>query len=154
MTPLEELREAWKMMELANTIPKEFHDDGPEGTKIFCVDGPSIRNTYKDFAKDDFIGGGHHYVYKYIPDNEIWIEHMEDTEEQRKLLAHELVERMLMKHLGMKYESAHHIASGVEMELRANQEPEAAFDKFCKTHFKKPELQNMGKQLTLAYLSY
>lgn len=154
MNALETLKEAWKMMELASAIPKEFHDDGPEGIKIFCVDGPSLRNTHKDFEKDDFIGGGHHYVYRYIPENEIWIENIADAEEQRKILAHELVERMLMRHLHLKYEVAHRAASEVEMALRANEEPEGVFDKFCNTYFKKPELKSMGKQLTLAYLSY
>ena len=148
------LLEAWKMMELEQSIPKQFHDDGPEGIKIFSVDGEAIRNTFHDFQKDDFIGGGHHLAYDFIPENEIWIEQMEDTEEQRHLLAHELAERMLMKHLGKKYIDAHHIASNIEMRLRAGEDPTTVFDEFCKTHFKKPELQGMGKQLALAYLSY
>jgi hypothetical protein len=151
---LEKLKEAYRLMELANSIGKKFHDDGPEGLKIFQVDGPTIRNN----ILADFIAGGHHLVYDFIPENEIWIEYEHSVDEQRKILAHELVERMLMKHHGMRYIEAHNKANKVETQLRSSDDnPDKIldiFNKFCHENFKKPELQNMGRQLTLAYLSY
>jgi hypothetical protein len=77
---LQKLREAYRLMELANSINKKFHDDGPEGLKIFQVDGPAIRNT----ILADFIAGGHNLVYDFIPENEIWIEYVHSIEEQKK----------------------------------------------------------------------
>jgi hypothetical protein len=59
-----------------------------------------------------------------------------------------------MKHLSYGYEKAHNIANKVEGKLRAGEEPETVFGDFCKEYFKKPELQNSGKQLALAYYGY
>lgn len=147
---LENLKETWKMVELANNIEKEYHDDGPDNTKIFKVNGEQVRNT----LDTGFIGGGHSFVYDYVPENEIWIENMTAPGDQKFILSHELVERFLMKHLSYGYEKAHNIANKVEGKLRAGEEPETVFGDFCKEYFKKPELQNSGKQLALAYYGY
>lgn len=144
------LSEAWEMMEQLDKVERKFHDYGPEGLKIFQVDGESIRND----VKADFIGGGHHLVYTFIPENEIWIEYGHSMDDQRKILAHELVEYMLMKHKSMRYIEAHNKANKLEAKLRSGEEPEDIFTHFCHENFEKPELKNMGKQLTLAYLSY
>jgi len=144
------LIEAWEMMEQVDKVHRKFHDYGPDEVKIFQVDGVSIRNN----IMVDFIGGGHHLVYDFIPENEIWIEYSHGPDEQRMILAHELVEHLLMKHKGIKYNEAHNKANNVEAKLRSGEEPEEVFSEFCHENFKKPELQNMGKQLTLAYLSY
>jgi hypothetical protein len=150
MSSLEYLKETWNIMELQTSIKKEFHDNGPDNTKIFKVNGEEVRNTFKA----DFIGGGHNYVYKFIPENEIWIEDMKHPDDQRMILSHELAERFLMKHLSMSYEKAHAKANKLESRLRANEDPEVVFDEFCQENFKKPNLQNCGKQLALAYFSY
>jgi hypothetical protein len=151
---LTNLKENWVMMELENSINKVFHDYGPEGTKIFSVSGQQIRNTFMNHMKTDFIGGGHHYAYSFIPLEEIWIDNEVSTDEQRFFLAHEMTERMLMKHLHKKYPDSHNIANTIEMKLRAHEEPENVFNSFCNEHFKQPELKNMGRQLTLAYLGF
>ena len=148
------LKETWTLLELANSIQKQFHDYGPEGTKIFTVSGEELRNTYKNLLKVDFIGGGHHYVYPFIPLEEIWIDNEVDNNEQRFFLAHEMVERMQMKHLGKSYALAHAEANKIEAKLRGGEDPENVFDEFCKVNFRKPELQSMGRQLTLAYLGF
>lgn len=137
-------------MELSSNIQKEFHDRGPDNTKIFKVNGEQIRNTFKA----DFIGGGHSFVYNFIPEDEIWIEDMAHPDDQRKILSHELAERFLMKHLGLSYPKAHEKANKLEARLRNGEEPETVFDEFCHENFKKPQLHQMGKQLTLAYYSY
>jgi hypothetical protein len=65
----------------------------------------------------DFIGGGHHWVYSWLPAGQIWIERSTNRE-QRLLLAHELVEVLAMKYLRVKYDRGHSIANGVEGALR------------------------------------
>lgn len=59
---------------------------------VWLVDGKATRDNFNI----DFIGGGHHWRYPWIPGNEIWIE--EDVPENERLhfLIHELHERNLM----------------------------------------------------------
>jgi hypothetical protein len=144
------LKETWNLLELSNSVVKEFHDDGPDGLKIYKIDGNQVRNT----LDVEFIGGGHNLVYPFIPENEIWIETLEGADDQRFILAHELVEIFLMRHLGWPYKKAHNVANKTEDKLRHGGDPEVVFDEFCKEYFKKPSLENAGKQLALAYLSY
>lgn len=150
MTIIEILKETWNMMELSKSIDKEFHDNGPDNTKIFKVNGEQVRDVFKA----DFIGGGHSFVYKFIPENEIWIEDMAHLNDQRFILSHELSERFLMKHLGMSYPKAHAKANLLEARLRKGDNANQVFDDFCHENFKKPCLQHIGPQLKLAYDSY
>jgi hypothetical protein len=147
---LDHLKDVWKKMELRESIDKEYHDNGPDSTKIFKVNGQQIRDT----LCVDFIGGGHSLVYDFIPENEIWIEDMAHPADQKYILSHELVEHYLMKHLSYSYPKAHNIANKIEERLRANEEPETVFADFCNEYFKKPELKNSGKHLALAYYGY
>lgn len=59
--------------------------------------------------------GGHHYVFEYVPKNEIWISD-QDTE-PKKTMVHEYIEMKLMKEKGMSYAEAHQIASAAEGNL-------------------------------------
>jgi hypothetical protein len=83
----------------------------PLGT-AYLVDGPAVRAKHVDF-----IGGGHHRIYPWLPAGQIWIERSTNRE-QRLLLAHELVEVLAMKYLRVKYDRGHEIANGVERQLR------------------------------------
>ena len=83
----------------------------PLGT-AYLVDGPAVRAKHVDF-----IGGGHHWVYSWLPAGQIWIERS-TNQEQRLLLAHELVEVLAMKYLKVDYDRGHEIANGVEKSLR------------------------------------
>ena len=78
----------------------------------YLVDGPALRAKHVDF-----IGGGHHRIYPWLPAGQIWIERSTNRE-QRLLLAHELVELLAMRYLKVKYEKGHSIANGVERVLR------------------------------------
>jgi len=88
-------------------------DDGENKIKVYFVSGKSIRDKYKT----DFSQGGHGYVYNWILKDEIWIEE-EEIEECTFILAHEYVEMMMMRELGMKYEKAHGFASKIENWFR------------------------------------
>lgn len=78
--------------------------------KIWLVDGEYVRDKYKT----DYTEGGHDYVYKWIPHNEIWIESTMHKSEMPLIVLHEFVERTLMKTKGIEYDKAHTIASKVE----------------------------------------
>lgn len=84
-----------------------------EGIDICMVDGSIVRN----YLDPEFIFGGHHFVYEYIPINEIWIEIKTDPQEVPYILEHERVERTHMQQ-GMSYDSAHEYATVADKILR------------------------------------
>lgn len=92
----------------------------PDETKVFRVDGSFVRDHYLL----DWTMGGHSLVYDFIPDDEIWIEKMEDSSEEIFNLAHELFERRLMKDQGLDYEDAHARAIEYEEGLRRHYRPQ------------------------------
>lgn len=81
--------------------------------EIWLVDGNSIRTE----LYIDFIGGGHHYVYDFIPLNDIWIDIDTGDVDTIFYAVHELAERAWMKR-GMPYEDAHERANQVERVVR------------------------------------
>ena len=81
--------------------------------KIFKVDGNYIRNN----IEVEFTLGGHHLRYKFVPDNEVWIENLSSEFDMESNLLHELTEIGLMEK-GMKYEDAHERAAETEKEHR------------------------------------
>lgn len=81
---------------------------------FWLVNGFVIRNRYKT----DFVEGGNHSVYHWIPNNEIWIEAFLHDDEYPFIGAHEFVEDMAMSHYGWPYDEAHKLASKVEYKLR------------------------------------
>lgn len=83
----------------------------------WLVDGTRIR----DDISIEFIGGGHHYVYPWIPENEVWIAADTPAAEREAFLVHELYERALMLR-GMDYDAAHEMASQLEKHVRDNPE--------------------------------
>ena len=85
-----------------------------EDITVWLVDGEEVREHYKH----DFLEGGHGYVYKWVPNNEIWIENQTHLEEVPVLILHEYVERILMKYYKIKYDRAHEIAAKTEFNHR------------------------------------
>jgi hypothetical protein len=78
--------------------------------KVYLVSGKKVRQGYYL----DFTGGGHGYVYGFIPKDEVWIEKEVKAEKEKSFdLIHEITERDQMK-LGMGYNKAHDHASKVE----------------------------------------
>jgi hypothetical protein len=83
---------------------------------VCIVDGGWIRNHHHI----DFVEGGHGYVYPYVPQNEIWVEHMESHDDMSYNLIHEIVEYILMKYKVVpKYDNAHDAASRIEDMARS-----------------------------------
>lgn len=84
------------------------------GLYIWSIDGNLVRTLF--FI--DFTEGGHHFVYDFVPLNEIWIDNDLLPEEIPFVLLHELHERKLMKKLDWKYPRAHRHASRLEWLCR------------------------------------
>lgn len=82
---------------------------------VWLVDGTRIR----DEISPDFIGGGHHFVYPWIPENEIFIEVSTPAADRDAYILHELRERAMMIR-GMEYEAAHEMATQLEQHVRDN----------------------------------
>ena len=80
---------------------------------ILAVDGGEARQKDQSFAV-----GGHHYVYPFIPENEIWIEKGNEGKDLSALIGHEVTERDEMKRQGLTYDQAHPIANSVEEDIR------------------------------------
>lgn len=92
--------------------PKTYYKSVLDGLKVYLIDGA----IFRDKADTDFALGGHYYAYPgIIPEDEIWLEDIMTSDDERDLiLIHEVVEHILMKYYGHTYESAHTVANKVE----------------------------------------
>jgi len=101
-------------IKLAKTIKKTFIRT-QDGLKIYYIDGGFLRSN----IDIDFTVGGHHYVYPFIPRNEVWIDsaYSDRKKETEFFLAHELLEIKRMKE-GKNYVQAHKLANELEETLR------------------------------------
>jgi hypothetical protein len=88
------------------------------GQDIWIVDGAKVcREIYPPF-----IMGGNDQRYRFNPLNEVWIDNRMSIEELGYTLAHELIERKLMRERGWTYDRAHQEGGLVtERELRAKE---------------------------------
>ena len=106
--------------EKEETSWKKYHDTIWDGTKIFIVDGDYVRSNVANTKENgiDFVEGGHDLVYKFIPKDEIWVEHMVSKDDEKMNMVHEIYEHTLMKHLKMDYDKAHDHTQTVERAVR------------------------------------
>ena len=87
----------------------------PDNCKIILVDGNHVRNNFDI----EFALGGHHWRYKGINPDEIWVENTgSNYTDLAENVVHEIVERIYMKNLGVDYETAHSYASSIEHAIR------------------------------------
>jgi hypothetical protein len=82
--------------------------------EVWVVDGHIVRSWYKT----DYVEGGHGYVYRWIPKQQIWIEKDLDRWELPYIVTHEYLELRLMRDRGIDYDTAHAICAKVEFDLR------------------------------------
>ena len=83
--------------------------------KVWVVKGELVRGLF--FI--DFTEGGHDKVYRFVPENEVWLDDDLSPQERRYVLLHELHERYLMVQ-GWTYGRAHRDASKVEYYCRSH----------------------------------
>ena len=114
----ESLRQSKKSPSKTNTQPPEsiyIKKYGQIGdVEVWLVCGEAVRNKYKI----DWMEGGHGYVYKFVPNNDIWLENGLHEKELPLILLHEFVERECMKHKGFDYNKAHETAAKAEFNKR------------------------------------
>ncbi len=99
--------------DVMNLIHKKKLATYQNGLVVWLVRGELVR----DFCYTDFTEGGHDYVYKFVPKNEVWIDDDLNAEERSFVLLHEVHERRLMAD-GMDYHHAHASASRLELRTR------------------------------------
>ncbi len=80
---------------------------------VRLVDGEAVRNR----LSVEFIGGGHHRRYEFIPEREIWIEENLSPLDRAATVVHEASEYRLMGR-SLDYERSHREASAVERGFR------------------------------------
>lgn len=83
---------------------------------FWLVSGNVVHKEYDKSWKNisnrgEFIGG-HHYVFNYIQENEVWISDLD--KDNNCTIVHEYVERLLMKENHLSYEEAHRVALATE----------------------------------------
>lgn len=80
-----------------------IHLGNREGQQIWIIDGDKVcREIYPDF-----IMGGNDQRYRYNPPGDVWIDNRIGIEELEYTIAHELIERRLMRERGWTYNRAH-----------------------------------------------
>lgn len=84
-----------------------------KGVVVWLVDGELVRDLYYV----EYTEGGHHFVYDFVPYNEVWLDDDLTSDELDYVLLHELHERFLM-HSGLNYDHAHHSSSIIEYKCR------------------------------------
>ena len=106
-----------KINSINSDVPKEIYKEKLDKYKgeveVFIVSGEAVRDLY--FI--DFTEGGHHFVYDFVPLNEVWIDDDLPTGERDFVILHELHERFLMS-TGMDYPHAHRSSSIIEYKCR------------------------------------
>jgi hypothetical protein len=80
---------------------------------IWIVDGTYVR-THID---EEFTNYGQHYAFKFIPENEFWIDREGKPDEAQFFIDHLVVEHRLMRK-GVPYDAALDAADSVEREER------------------------------------
>lgn len=88
--------------------------DKDGAVEIWLVDGCLVRCYYKT----DYTEGGHHLVYPWVPEKELWVESNLMAEEIPYIVAHEYTERRIMRDDEIDYDRAHEIAAEMEFDLR------------------------------------
>jgi hypothetical protein len=121
--------------------------NGPETeVTVWLVHGAVVRDLYKT----DYTEGGHGYVYRWVPKPEIWVEDTVERAELPFVVAHEYLERRLMRDEGLEYDPAHEICSKVEYSLRECRGPHPIV---CpRGKLTKPDLPRLAKPEFLDYV--
>lgn len=85
-----------------------------EGQDIWIVDGNKVAGEI--YA--EWIMGGNDQRYRFNPDDEVWIDNRIGIDELEYTIAHELIERRLMREYGYSYGRAHEAGLRLEQRLR------------------------------------
>jgi hypothetical protein len=89
-----------------------------QGQEVWVIDGALVVSK----LYPAFIMGGNDQRYRFNPVDEVWLDNRSGIEEFRYTLAHELIERMLMRQRGWSYSRAHGEGIKLEKEMRDRDE--------------------------------
>jgi len=103
-----------KKIEVIDSIYKKLYKTLENKIEVWIVDGEKVRNLYDE----NYIEGGHGYVYNYVPKDEIWLDSGLLDDELIPVLVHEYIEMKLMKEKHMQYPKAHIFATKAEYKIR------------------------------------
>ena len=81
---------------------------------VWLVDGSYVRKN----IDEEFSNFGHHWSFREIPENHIWLDHESDPDELKFFTRHAVLERRLMKR-GKDYDAARRVANREERKMRA-----------------------------------
>ncbi len=98
-----------KKVESSSDVHIKKYGQTKDGLTIWIVNGRLVRSDY--FI--DFVEGGHHLIYPWVPDQEVWLDDDLKPAEFPFVLLHELHERSLMAK-GWTYDKAHADSSKIE----------------------------------------
>jgi hypothetical protein len=112
------------------------------GFTVWIVDGQYIREK----INEEFTNFGQHYRFRFIPQNEFWIDHEYGAGEEEFFIDHMLVEYRLMA-FGMSYNKALEKADLVEKKERKK----AEYIKRMASLDRKHLLENIHKRLLKPY---
>jgi hypothetical protein len=115
--------------------------------QVWLIDPNLVRSLYKT----DYVEGGHGYVYRWIPRDEIWIEKDVYPQEIPFLVIHEYLELRLMRDKKIDYDRAHSICAGAEYRVR---EHRGLMDLLCPNQGKitKADLPKLTSEEVFSYL--
>ncbi len=110
-----------------------------EGLTVWAVDGAYVRGH----VDEEFTNFGQHYRYKYIPENEFWIDQGTRSDEWKFFIDHLLVEHRLMEG-GMSYKNA---LVAADAEERKERRRAGDVDKITERRQKLPKGQDVHVRL-------
>lgn len=96
------------------------------GFKVFRIDREWVKNNLSCM----FGTGGHGRVHEFIPNDELWVDDIEEP--WWEIALHEAVEFFYMQNKGLTYEEAHAKASEAEVEINRKGELEGLIEKHRK----------------------
>lgn len=107
--------------EAARLLPKSRGVLGSvAGLEVRAVDGDQVKVRHDM----DFVEGGNHEVYAYVPEGQVWVDGALPPDQRRHIALHEAVEATLMGRHGWTYDQAHQAANRVEKAARQADEPD------------------------------
>jgi len=109
--PLKRIKSIWKQLLNIDWSSKDIYI---KNKKIKIVNGDEAKTKFDM----DFVEGGNHEAYNFIPEDELWIDFNIDKHEYPFIAMHEFIESTLILKHNFSYEVAHKFANFYEKLIR------------------------------------
>ena len=112
--------EIWKLTDAVHGSAKELAK-GVSGSlmgrindhDVYAIETEDVMRAYDM----DFVIAGNHSKWKFVPEDQYWVDHSYTVEEAAHDLLHEATEDTIMRELGWDYDDAHMYANEIELEF-------------------------------------